>query len=147
MAWLLVVLVVVAMIAIGAYVMDKHLAEHLARGGLVEADVGADLADALEQARDADAGELGGQGRLDPGDADERHRGEVVDLVGLRGAQRVDERAVVEQVALVQRDAVAQVLDALELLGRRAADHAVDLVALLEQELGEVGAVLARDAR
>ena len=77
---------------------------------------------------------------------DEAHRGEVVDLVRLGGAQRVDERALVEQVALVQRDPVAEVLDALELLGRGAAHHAVDLVALLEQQLGEVGAVLAGDA-
>jgi hypothetical protein len=63
----------------------------------------------------------------------------------LGGAQRVDERALVEQVALVQRDPIAQVLDALELLGRGAAHHAVDLVALLEQQIGEIGAVLARD--
>jgi hypothetical protein len=46
----------------------------------------------------------------------------------------------------VEGDAVAQVLDAVELLRRRAADHAVDLVALLEQQLGEVGAVLPGDA-
>ena len=78
--------------------------------------------------------------------ADVGHRGEVVDLVGPARAQRVDERALVEQVALVQRDAPAQVLDAVEALGRGAAHHAVDLVALLEQELGQVGAVLAGDA-
>ena len=93
-----------------------------------------------------DAGELGRQRRLGPRHGDEAHRGEVVDLVGLGGAQRVDERALVEQVALVQRDPVADVLDAVELLGRGAADHAVDVVALLEQQLGEVGAVLAGDA-
>ena len=80
-------------------------------------------------------------------DRHERHRGEVVDLVRVGGAQRVDERAVVEQVALVERDPVAQVLDALELLGRGAADHAVDLVALLQQQLGQVGPVLAGDSR
>ena len=93
-----------------------------------------------------DAGELGGQRRLDPGDGDERHRGEVVDLGRFRRAQRVDERALVEQVALVERDAVADVLDPLELLGRGAAHHAVDVVALLEQQLGQIGAVLAGDA-
>ena len=93
-----------------------------------------------------DAGELGGQDRLDPRRRHERHRGEVVDLVGLAVAQHVDERALVEQVAGVQRDRVADVLEALEGLGRGAPDHAVDLVALLEQELGEVGAVLAGDA-
>src|SRR4051812_48461323 len=46
----------------------------------------------------------------------------------------------------MERDAFAQVLDAVELLRRGAADHAVDLVPLLEQQLGEVGAVLAGDS-
>ena len=36
--------------------------------------------------------------------------------------------------------------DALEVEGARPADHAADLVALVEQELGQVGAVLAGDA-
>ena len=66
------------------------------------------LAHRLEHARDADAGELGGQRRLDPGRGDERHRGEVVDLVGLaRRASRRDQRALVEQVAGVELDPVA----------------------------------------
>jgi hypothetical protein len=46
----------------------------------------------------------------------------------------------------VQDDAVAQVLDALELLRRGAAHHPVDLVVLLQQQFGEIGAVLAGDA-
>ena len=46
----------------------------------------------------------------------------------------------------MQGDAVADVLDAVELLGRGAAHHAVHLIALLEQQLGQVGAVLAGDA-
>src|SRR3954454_23772500 len=54
----------------------------------------------------------------------------------------VHERALVEQVALVQGDAVADVLDAVELLGGGAADHAVNLVAAFEQHLGEIRAVL-----
>jgi hypothetical protein len=47
----------------------------------------------------------------------------------------------------VEGDAVAQVLDALELLRRRAADHAVDLVALVQQQLRQVRTVLAGDSR
>ena len=121
------------------------LAEHLARRRLVEARLRAGLAHRLEHPGDADAGELGRQRRLDPRHRDERHRGEVVDLVRPAGAHRVDQRALVEQVALVQRDPVAQVLDALEPLGRGAAHHPVHLVALLEQQLGQVRAVLARD--
>ena len=53
---------------------------------------------------------------------------------------------LVEQVGLVQRDLVPQVLDAFELLGGGPADHAVDLVALVEQQLSEIRAVLAGDA-
>ena len=45
----------------------------------------------------------------------------------------------------MQRDPVAQMLDPLEPLGRGAADHPVDLVALLEQQLGQVRTVLAGD--
>ncbi len=45
----------------------------------------------------------------------------------------------------MEREPVAQVLDAVELLRRSAADHPVDLVALLEQQLRQVGAVLAGD--
>ena len=41
---------------------------------------------------------------------------------------------------------VAEVLDPLEALGAGAADHAVDFVALAEQKLGQVGAILAGDA-
>ena len=47
----------------------------------------------------------------------------------------------------MQGDAVAQVLDALELLRRGAPHHAVDLVALVEQQFRQERAVLARDAR
>ncbi len=46
----------------------------------------------------------------------------------------------------MQRHPVAEVADPLERLGTRAADHAVDLVTLFEQELGEVGAILASNA-
>ena len=51
----------------------------------------------------------------------------------------------IEQVALDQRDAVGEVRDALDVLRRGAPRHPEDLVVLLEQQLGEVRAVLARD--
>ena len=53
---------------------------------------------------------------------------------------------LVEQVGLPELEAVAEVRDALEVLGAGAPDHADDAVALLEQQLGEVRAVLAGDA-
>ena len=124
----------------------EHLPEHLRGAGLVKARLRADFAHRLEHARDTYACELCGEGRLDPGDRDEGHRGEVVDLDRARGAQAVHQRALVEQVALVEGDALAQVLDAVELLSRGTAHHAVHLIALLEQQLGQVGAVLPGDS-
>ena len=45
-----------------------------------------------------------------------------------------------------QLELVADVFDALEVLGAGPADHAVDAVALGEEQLGQVRAVLAGDA-
>ena len=72
---------------------------------------------------------------------------EVVDLVRLRRAERRHEGVRIEQVALDESDAVDQVADALDVLRRCATRHPEHLVVLLEQELSEVGAVLASDAR
>ena len=90
-----------------------NLAEHLARGRLVEADRRIDLADGLEHAGHAQPGELAGQHRLVPRSRHEAHRGQVVDLVGLGRLKRRDQRGLVEHVALDELDAVEQVLDAL----------------------------------
>ncbi len=125
----------------------EHLAEHLGRGRLVEARLGHHLAHGLQHPRGAHAAELGREHRLVPRRRHERHGGQVVDLVRLAVAEHVGERALVQQVAGVERDGVAAVLQPLEGLGRGAADHAVHLVALLQQELGQVAAVLAGHAR
>ena len=53
---------------------------------------------------------------------------------------------VIEQVALHQLDAIADVLEPLEILGARTAHHAVDAVALGQQQVRQMGAVLSRDA-
>ena len=109
-----------------------HPAEHLARAGLVEARLGGDQANGLEEPGDAHGVELRRQHGLLPGGGDEGLRGEVVDLVRLDRAQEVDERELVEQVRLSQLDAVAQVCHPLEVLRARAAHHTDDAVALLE---------------
>ena len=57
-----------------------------------------------------------------------------------------DDRQLVQQIGLVEWDPVVQTCDPLEVLGAGTADHAVDFVALLEQELGQVGTVLPGDA-
>jgi hypothetical protein len=124
-----------------------HLAEHLAARRLVEANAARiQQPDGFEDARHADGGEFPGQHRLLPTRRHEAHGGEVVDLVGFDVAQHVDDRQLVEQVRLVQGDAVAEVSDALEVLGAGPADHAVYLIALVQQPFGEVTAVLTRDA-
>src|SRR5204862_4487914 len=71
----------------------------------------------------------------------------VVDLMGLDRVQERDDRELVEEVALPQLDPGFEVRDPLEMIRGGAAHHAIDLVALLEKELREVGAVLAGDAR
>jgi hypothetical protein len=80
-------------------------------------------------------------------------RAQIVDLVRPDGANRAVERAGVVQIAVeepqpVVRD-VGVLVDPIEPLGvERAgtADHAVDLVALFEQQLRQVRTVLAGDA-
>ena len=73
-------------------------------------------------------------------------RAEVVHLCRARLLERLGERRRIEQVGLDERDPVGQMADPLEVLGRGPSHHSVDLVALVEEELGEVGAVLAGDA-
>jgi len=66
--------------------------------------------------------------------------------VGPHPVDGLDERQLVEQVGLEQRDAAEQVLDAPVVGRAEAPDDASDLVPLLEQEFGEIRAVLASDA-
>jgi len=80
-------------------------------------------------------------------------RPEVVDLVGLDLLENAPEARPVGQVAVVQEQPRAglvrvdvEVIDPVRVEGAGATDDAVDLVALLEQELREVRAVLASDA-
>ena len=121
-------------------------AEHLAAAGLIEADRRIDQAHGLEHPRDAQGGELTGQQRLRPTGGHETLGGEVVDFVRPDLLHDRDDRQLVEQIGLVQRDSAVQPLDPLAAFGAGAADHAVDFVALSEQELGQIGAVLPGDA-
>ena len=80
-------------------------------------------------------------------------RAEVVDLVGLDLLDDVDEGRGVGEVAVVEDEVrvglvrvLVEVVDAGGIEERRTAFDAMDFVALGEEELGEVGAVLAGDA-
>ena len=61
----------------------------------------------------------------------------------LRPLDGLDQRELIEQVGLQQRDALEQMLDAPDIGRAQAADDAEHLVTFVEQQLGEVRAVLA----
>ena len=111
------------------------------------------LADGLEQPHRAEAGDLAGVlGRVER-DLHVTLRAEVVDLVRIDDAQDAVQRRGVVQIAVVQEQPavffVRILIDVSIRCGverRRAADDAVDLVSLLEQQLGQIRAVLAGDA-
>ena len=78
---------------------------------------------------------------------------EVVDLVRPDLLEEVGELAGDGEVAVVEIDprlgvveVLVEVVDPVGVEGAGPADEAVDLVALAEQEFGQVGAVLAGDA-
>ena len=127
-----------------------HLAEHLRARRLVEPHPAGVVAGVqphrLQHVEHAEAGHVGGDLRVLPGVGHERHGAEVVDLVGTCVAHRPHQAGQVGQVAGVQHDVGQDLLDQLALGVVLAADDRVDLVALGEQELGEVQPVLPGDA-
>ena len=132
-----------------------HQAVEFGGAGLVEAAFlsQAEDADRFEHAQGADAVGVGGVLGLFKADGDVTLRGEVVDFVGLNLLDDADQAAGIGEVAVMQDELAVglvriliEVIDAVGVEERRAALDAVDLVAFVEQELGEVGAVLARDA-
>ena len=128
-------------------------AEHLAGGGLVVAGRAARAAQRLEDAGRAQAGDVAGVFGDVEGDAHVALRAQVVDFVGLDVVDEVGELPPVRQVAVVQEHAGAggvrvdvDVVEAAGVEGGGAADDAVDLVPLREEELDQVRSVLAGDA-
>ncbi len=128
--------------------------EHLRGTGLVVAALQADHPDRFEQAGAAHPrghpGELG----LVEGDSDVALSGEVVDLGRLHPLEQGHQPGAVGEVAVVQEQpglrivrVPVQVLDPRRVEGRGAPDHSVHLVALGEQQLSQVGTVLAGDPR
>jgi len=132
------------------------LAEHLAARRLVELDAvrrsaprlrgaGHD-ANRLQHSEHAEASDFAGELGLVPGKGHEADGGKVVDLVGLDALHAADERGLVQEIALDNPDVRKKLLDLLPLRVGLSADQAVDLVALRQQVLGEIGAILAGDA-
>lgn len=74
-------------------------------------------------------------------------RGQVVDLMWSDVHQRVRQCCAVLQIALVQVQLLLDMGDVLEEpLTAVAPDNAVDLVALAQQQIGQIAAVLAGDS-
>ena len=92
----------------------------------------------LENPGHAHRGELGGQHRLLPARRHEGHGREVVDFVGLGLLEDAANRGGIEQVALEQLNAVAEMFDALEVLGAGAAHHAANAITLVQKQLREI---------
>ena len=78
----------------------------------------------------------------------------MIHLGRLHALQQRHQARAIGQVAVVQEESririmriQIEVIDARGVEGRRAPDQAVDDVALVEQLLGQIGAVLAGDTR
>jgi len=134
------------------FALDRLLneTEHLRRRRLVEVRVRTGEPHGLEHIGGTDAGDLRGQERLPPGRLHEGLRGEIIDLGGLYLLDDPDQRRQVGHVSVVQSDPVddAEPLQALADNLRRsaAAQDPVHLVALVEEKLRKIRAVLAGDA-
>lgn len=122
-------------------------AEHLAGGSLVEARFRAELADRLEQVGHAQAVDDAGGHRLVPGSPDEALCRQVVDLLRLRLDHRALHRTGIGHVAVLVLDIAfdPQFAQAPARVAAAPRHQAVDPVALLQQQLGQVRSVLTGD--
>lgn len=121
-------------------------AEHLAGGSLVEARFRAELADRLEQVGHAQAVDDAGGHRLVPGGPDEALCRQV-DLLRLRLDHRALHRTGIGHVAVLVLDIAfdPQFAQAPARVAAAPRHQAVDPVALLQQQLGQVRSVLTGD--
>jgi len=124
-----------------------HLAEHLAAAGLVKARLRHSHAHGVEHPRDPDGRELGREHGLVPGGRHKRLGSEVIDLIRLILAQNVEQRDLIEQVTVHERDTVHDGTDPAQVGHAGAPHHADDVVTLFQQELGKIGTVLPGDSR
>ena len=129
------------------YVLD--LAEHLRARGLVEAHLARVVVavepDRLEDVEDTLGGDVRRQHGVLPRVRHEGDRPEVVDLVGPGLLHGPHQRGEVREVAGEQRDVGHRRMHEVALRVVLTADQTVDVVALVEEELREVEAVLTGD--
>ena len=127
-----------------------HLAEHFGGAGLVVADLGVDEAHGFEQVQRADASDVGGGGGLLEADTDKALRSQVVDFSRLDFLHQRNSGAQVSEIVFNQMQVGvvhdAQLLHAPEVDRAGTAISAMDGVAFVKQQLGQVGAVLSGHA-
>ncbi len=140
----------------GLFLRDLlHQPIQLGGGGLVEAGFlfQPQDADGFENPQGAERVGVGGVFRLFEAHRDMALRGQVVDFVRPHLLDDADQAAGVGQVAVMQDEplirlmgVLIEVVDPVGVEQRAAALDAVDDVALVQQEFGEIGAVLSGDA-
>ena len=132
-----------------------HEAEELGGGRLVELGelVAPGEVDRFEKPHSAERVHISRELRRVERDAHVALRGEIVDFVGLYLVDELHEVRAVREVSVVEKElnavyvrVLVEVVYPLRIERRGAADYAVDFIALFEQQLREIAAVLPRNA-
>ena len=120
-----------------------NLPEHLRRTRLVEPGPGVGQPHGFQQPGHTEGCELAGQDWLLPARRHEALGRQVVHLVRFAVSDDRGERVLIQEVGGHDGDAVDEMLDPLVRVVRRAPDHPDHLVALLQEDLSQIGAILA----
>src|SRR5579864_4068648 len=118
-------------------------AEHFARRSLIKTDGWIHHSDRLQHPRYTERRELAGEHRLAPGGRHKRLRGEVIDLLRFSLVEGREQRALIEQISRDQFDSVLKMSYAFKINRAAAAHQAIDGIAFLQKEFGEIGTVLS----
>ena len=130
-----------------------HQAKHFAARRLIKTRLGGAFANRLEQPHGCHPRHIPGVFRDVEAHAHVALRAEMVDLVRLNRVHRLVRRDRVGEVAVVEKEVVVgkmrilvNAVEAFRVKRRCAPDHAVHLVALGEEQFGEIRAVLSGDS-
>ncbi len=130
-----------------------YFAEHFAARSLVKTRADSGFANRFQNANRAQAGDVGGVLGDVEADPHMALRGEVVNFVRLQLVNQFHQVDRVAQVAVVQKHPHAvdvrigiKMIDARGVKGAGAPDDAVNFVALFEQQVRQVAAILSGDA-
>src|SRR5262245_39009862 len=124
-----------------------NIAKHLAAACLIEADLfGVQQSNRFQHARYANSREFTRKDRLLPTGWHKAHRCQIIDFVGINSLYDINDGQLIQKVCLVKREVTLEVGNTFEILRTGTADDTVHLVAFLQQPIGQVTAVLSRNA-